>query len=380
MNRLRVKIYGDNHIILRRLYSKKINIYNIEYSENECIYTIDYCDLDKIPFDNKVLSFMGLKGTIRYILHHKHFLLSILLSIFLMFILSNVVVSIEVIHNDKEIREIIEEELYENGVHPLTFKKSYSYLQEVKKRIKSKYPSKIEWLEIIDDGMKYTIRVEERIITHKEDNLPYCDIVSKKEAIVLSSKVTAGQKAVNYNDFVKKGSILVDGRIKFNESIKSYVCADAVVYGNTWYTVNVSVPYEHETKNYTGRISNNISFVYGSKRTALLKVHFNNYYIEKKELINIGRLSIIKEKNLEYISEKSKYTYEEAYEKALSLGRDKIKTNLPSNAIIIDEKVLQTNNYDSIIEMDIFYSVKEIISERIEKNIEEEGKTDDITR
>lgn len=381
MNKIKVRIIGDNHIILRRLYSRNINVYDIQYNGNSNVYTIDYNDLDRVPFDKEVISFLGIKGFLVLILSNKHFLISLLISILIMLGASNLIVSVEVIHNNKEIRTIVLEELYENGIHPFTFKKNFNDLQTIKKNIYDKYPKAIEWLEIMNSGMKYIVRVEERIIT-KENNKPlYCDIVSKKDATILSSKVKSGQEAVGYNDFVKKGSILVDGKIKFNESIKSYVCADAIIYGNTWYTVNVSVPFVHEEKKYTGRTSSNISFLYGSKRTPVLKVHFNNYDIEKSEFLNIGNLSIWKEKNLEYKLEKKKYTYEEAYEQALLLGRDKIKTNLPSNATILDEKVLQTNTYDSIIEMNLFYSVKEIISEQIEKEIvEEEGKADVITR
>ena len=381
MNKIRIRIFEDNHYVLRRLYSKGINIYKIQSDDKGYIYTIDSDDLNKIPFDFNVVSFMGLKGILYYINLHRHFIISILLSVTLMIVFSNIVISVEVIHSDKRVREIITDELYDAGIHPFTFKKSYDYLQEVKEKIKEKYPKDIEWLEIIRDGMKYTVRVEERIITDKVELPPYCDVISTKDAIVLSSKITSGQAVTAYNDFVKKGSTLISGKITFNENTKSYVCADGVVYGNTWYTVSISVPYTYEIKNYTGKKSRNISFIYGSKRTPIFKVHFDKYDVEEKTLLKIGRLTITHDTNLEYHVSKKIYTYDEVKEEAKKLGLEKMKTNLPSDAIIMDEKVLQTSNYDSIIEMDIFYSVKEIISKQVEKDkSEEEGKTNEITR
>lgn len=380
-NKIKIKILDDDHFVLRRLYSCHVNIYNIDYTPNGTIYTIDIEDLEKVPFDINIISFFGIKSLIYHIKKHKHFFISIFISIAMIIISSHMIISVEVIHNDKKIRELIEDSLYDNGIHPFMFKKSYSELQKIKDKIRASYKENIEWLEIIDEGMKYTVRVEERIITKKEEIPNYCDIVSTKDAIVLSSKVTSGQEVVDYNDFVKKGSTLVSGKVLFNEQTKNYVCANATVYGNTWYTVNVSSPLEHEVKNYTGRHSTNISFLYGSKRAPILKVHFENYDIEKKVLLQIGRLTIYREKNLEYISTKEKYSYDEAYKNAILMGREKMKVNLPSTATILDEKVLQTNSYDSIIEMDIFYSVKEIISKQVEKDIqEEEGKLDEFTR
>jgi len=369
-NLVRVKLYEDNHYIIRRLSNKGINIYNIEYFESGNIYTIDLHDLDRLPVDTEVLSFNGFRGLILKIKYNIHFIIALLLSILLMIFMSFIVVRVDVVHNDKHIRELLQDELDEYGIHPLTIKKSFGELQQIKKNIKDKYPEDIEWFEIIDDGMKYTVRVEERIITKEEEKSPYCDIESVKDAIVLSSKVRDGQTQVDAGDMVKKGSILVSGAIKFNDEIKSYTCADADVYGNSWYTVNVSIPYNYTDKLYSGKTKFNIAFEYGSKRTSIFKIHFKEYDTKRKALLSIGKFTLYKEKSREYTSIKKKYSESDAYDIALELGRKKILTNLDETASILDEKVLQSNTYDSIIEMDIFYSVKELIGKQIEKQIE----------
>lgn len=366
MNKVRIKILEDSHFVIRRLVSKNINIYDIKYGSDGITYTIDYDSLDSIPFDYEIISFNGIKKLIYLVNSNKHFLICILISIFLIIFSSNIIVSIDVVHNDSKVRELILDELYENNVHPIMFKKTYSELQTIKKNIKEKYRDKIEWLEIIDNGMNYTIKVEKRIINKKEDKPLSCDIVSDKDAVIISSEVTSGEGLVEYNDYVKKGSVLISGTIKKGEEVKGTVCADGVVYGNTWYTINVSVPLKKQEKEYTGKKKGNISFEYGSTYTPLFKVHFDKYEFVNKKIFSIGRFTLYKSKALEYKEKEMLRSVEEAKKEAVNLGRKKIVDNLDKSASILYEKVLQSHEYNSIIDMEIFYSVKEIISRKVE--------------
>lgn len=379
MNRVEILVFEDEHFALRRLYARGINVYNIENN----VYTVDEKDLDKISLDYEIINYSGIKKLKYKIKSNIHFLIALILSIALLFLASSMVVSINVIHSDKHIREIIKEELYDYGVHPFMLKKSFDELQEIKNHIKDDYPENIEWLEIIDEGMKYTVRVEERIITREEEKPTYCDIVSKSNAIVLTSKVSSGQSLTVQNDFVKPGDILISGAVKFNDNVKSYVCAEAEVYGNTWYTVSVSIPYNYEKKTYTGKEHKNISFEFGSNRTSIFKVHFDEYDTERKAIFSIGRLTIYREIDKEYTKNVEVYSEEEIREEALKKGRSEILNNLDDKAIILNEKVLQTETFDSIIEMDIFYSVKEIIGRQEVREIpntsEEVTGNDELT-
>lgn len=382
-DKIKIKIFEDAHYTIKYLYRKHINVYNIEYSKSGNIYTVDASALDKLnPEEIEVISYMGVKGFLFKIKRHRHFIISIILSIILMFLLSNIVIDIDVIHSDKEIRTLLEEELQSNGIHPFMIKKSFNKLQEIKEKIKDKHPDKIEWFEIESVGMKYIVRVEERIITEDKEEKSYCDVISNKDAIVLSSQVSSGQNKVTENDYVKKGSTLISGSVTFNEENKAYTCADGVVWGNTWYTVSVSVPLKHKTKIYTKNTQKNIGIEIGSKLYEIFKVHLDKYDTDKKKIFSFGNFAVYSETSKEYKTVEKEYTENEATDEALKLGREKLYLNLDKDASILSEKVLQTNQYDSIIEMDIFYSVKEIISEQVEREIpkEEEGvKSDEST-
>ncbi len=376
MSKVRIKLFEDNHYSLKFLYRKKIDVYNIEYSNDGNIYTIEEKDLEKLELDNpEILSYKGIRSLFIKLKRNLYFLISIVLAIFVMCISSRVVINVNIVHSNKDIRALVEDELYDLGIKPFIFKKSFSELQKIKEKIKNDYPENIEWLEIVDDGMRYTVRVEERIITEDEEEKPYCDIVSTKDAVVLNIVSSKGQSVVGQNDLVKKDSTLISGQIMFNESVKSHVCAQGEVYGNTWYRVNISVPYEHETKEFSGKSKSNVGFEYGSTYGRVFKVHYSEYEVAKKKIFSLGSFAIYKEKVSEYQTKKDEYTEEEALEKALEEAREKLLLKLDKNATILNEKVLQSSTYDSIINVEVFYSVKELIGKRVEREIQiEEGK------
>lgn len=378
MNRIRVRILEDGHYTIKMFYRKGINVYNIDYCKDGNVYTICERDLEKLDLDEvEILSYKGFKSIFYKILRHRHFILATILSLLLVFLASHVIVDVNVIHSDKGVRSLVEDELFDAGIKQFIVKKSFSEIQKIKEKIKKKHPKEIEWLEIIDDGMKYTVRVEERIITKEKEKPNYCNVVSKRDAVVLSSVTSSGQDLVTNNQFVKKGEVLISGEVKFNEEVKSHVCASGDVYGNTWYRVSISMPYRHEVKNYTGKTKSNVGFEFGSVYDRIFKVHFDAYDVEKKRIFKLGKFALYKEKIKEYTSEEVSYKEEEVLEQALKTAREKLEIKLDKNASILSEKVLQSSTYDSIISVDIFYAVKELIStqvveEYVEKSDEEE--------
>ncbi len=381
MNKIRIKLFDDNQYSIKYLYRKKVNVYDIEYRDSGNIYTILEDDLDKIWVNSlEVVSYRGYKNFLYKLKANRHFLIAIFISIALLVFFSNIIMNVTVIHSDKDIRTLVLDELYDRGVKPFIFKKSFSELQDIKKKIKDEYKDDIEWLEIIDEGMKYTVRVEERIITKEESEPQYCDIVSTKDAVVLSAVSSKGQTIVAPTDLVKKDSVLISGQIKFNESVKSHVCAKGEVYGNTWYRVSISVPLNHEVKEYTGLKKRNIGLEYGSSYMRIFRVHLDEYEVEKKKLFSIGRFAIYKESVKEYKTNTEIYNENEAKEEALKQAKEKMQMKLDDKATIIDEKVLQSDIYNSIISLSVFYSVKEPIGKRVIRDVTMDESLDDIAK
>ena len=374
-----ILILDDSNHVIKFLLNRKIEIYNINVTDAGKVYTIKASDIDRIPFDTKVVGYRGIKEVLCMINKNKFFLIGVILSIVEMYIFSHIIIEVNVLHNDREIRELLYEELEDSGIHQFIFKKSFNNLQKIKAKIKENNKDQIEWLEIIDRGMKYEVRVERRKETRTDSEKKYCDIVSLKDAVITNSLVYKGQAVADVNDFVKKGSLLVSGEIKFNEETKTYTCADAEIYGNTWYNINVKMPYKHSIKVYTGNKMTNFSIKYKDNDKTLFKTHYEMFDTIKKKLFGIGNLAFYKNTQKEYKILSKEYSLEELIKASLKEARKKLKEKVGEKASIIDEKVLQTDEYDSIIVMDIFYSIKEPISKSVDREIPLERMQSDGT-
>lgn len=373
MNKVLIRLPGYDKYAINYLRRRDIDILNITYQKDGNVYTIYESDVEKLDIDLiEVVSYRGSKRIISSIKNNLHLLIATFVSVAIMSLISNVVVEVEVIHSNKDVRVLIEDELYDRGVKSFIFKKTFDQLQAIKDDIRAMHPEEIEWLEINDEGMKYVVRVEERIITKPIEESPYCNVISTKDARVISAVAKKGQTTVLPNDFVKKDSILISGKITMGEKTKSHVCALGDVYGNTWYRVSISVPLNHTHKNYTGKEKSNVGFEFGSTYKRIFKVHFDEYDVEKKKLLALGKFALYKEKVLEYTEDDEFYSEEEALEEALKQAREKLLIKLDVGAEIEDEKVLQSSTYDSIINVEIFYSVREIIGRQVEATIEPE--------
>ena len=114
-NKLKIRITGKTKkYLLNEIIKNKINIYNLEEKEN--IYEIiidkkDYKDLLNIKTTNKlkIVERIGLNKHMNFIKNNYIILIFILLGVLLNILLSNLVLDIEVIHSNKEIKKIIKE-------------------------------------------------------------------------------------------------------------------------------------------------------------------------------------------------------------------------------------------------------------------------------
>ena len=256
MKKIKVQIKGKEKFIIKLLKGLKIDIYDIKYINEKSIYLINFDDLKKIPKSLILSQSDTLKDRL---FRHKEFIISIITGIVLIIFLSHIIVNVKIMNNDKNIRTIMQKELKKYGVKPFTIRKKYEDLKQIKKQIISDYKNIFEWIEIEPRGMVYIVRIEKRIITKEKRKDYYCDIISTKDAIIRSIESFNGQNRLYVNDYVLKGETIISGDIISNEEVKSKVCADGTVIGNTWYNVNIKYPRYHMKKIYTKKKSYNIA-------------------------------------------------------------------------------------------------------------------------
>jgi len=140
--------------------------------------------------------------------------------------------------------------------------------QLTKHRMLSKLPQ-LSWIGVNRSGCKLNILVTERTVFHDEkEKIPAANIIASRDATLSELIVSEGMKLCKVGDSVKKGQILVSGFEDYGLFLKA-VCAEAEIYGQTWYSGMLATPLKTRRKCYTGRSWKEYSLIIGRKRINL---------------------------------------------------------------------------------------------------------------
>ncbi len=377
-------IYIKAHVrnknrILMKLYKTRINVYDV-VSRGDLLY-IKVLESDYKRIKKQIVTAKFYYVTDSGIFRLKKMItplrgVAVLAFLFFVYFLSHVIVQVDVVHSNKEIRTLVKNSLETYGIHFLSFKKDYNELQEIKSQILATYKDKLEWIEIESIGMKYVVRIEERIINNYQEEEKYCHIVASKSGIVSNVQTTKGEVLVHDGEYVAEGDILVTGIISYNEEVRENVCAAGSIYAEVWYETSVSLPKNYSNKTRTGKKRINFALETDSGRHKILRSRLSNYETEEKVLFQFFDWTFYKYTEYEVEEEALEYTLEEGVEKALSLADEKINATLKSPEVIHERKVLKKSINDSTIEVELFYAVIENITKVEEFSVteaEEEG-------
>lgn len=382
----KIKIIGKNpKRFLNYLIKMHINLLDIEYDNDYVyikIYESDYNKIVDIKTSYKFeivkrYGIVGLKYIIRF---HLVFLICCFIGFIILNILSNICFSIEVVHNNRELRNLIINDMNKYGIKKYGFVVGYNKKEAIANKILNNHKDKLEWLEITRVGVKYIVNLEERIIDKDIHNNNLQNIVAKKKGIIKKIDASNGEVVRKVNEFVNKGDIIISGNITKNEKVKDQTHAEGIVYAETWYKARVVIPLKYRKE------------VLLNKSRYLIKMKFNNhsvalfnsykYYSDKKLLSLNNRLlpfniSLVKRYKKKVIS--YDFDYKEALEKALLISGNKIEEKLDMDEYIISKKVLKKRRKNSTIEVEVFFRVYENITKasNLAKMTEEDYKRQD---
>ena len=369
---IKIKITGRNiNNFLKRIIRNNINIIKvipISYKEMDLI--IDYKDLDKIEklktiYNIKIIRYYGKLRILKRIKKNIFILSFLLIGLFLVYILSNLILSIEVIHSNNNIIKLVENELEENGIKKYHFALSYDEVEKVKKKILEDNKDSLEWLEIIKEGTKYIVRVEERIINNVPDDNNIYDIVASKGAVIKSIYAKSGEKIRDVNTYVKKGDIVISSKIILPNNEIITKSADGKIIGEVWYSARVEFPYVYNEIKYTGNKKKVLVFNFLNKRISIFD--FNKYKTFDKNIKyifnnNIIPISLIYEHEYETKVINDIYTYDTAREKAILIAKEKLLNKYSSIIDITDIKIINEEDMTSKIVIDLFITCDEDIT------------------
>lgn len=373
---IKIKITGKNpNYFLNELINRNINIYNLVKTNNYLIIIISYSDYLKVlkiktTYKIKVLRKYGILRIKELLKRYLFFIIFSILGIIINIILSNMIFDVEVIHPSKEIINLVEKDLKELGISKYKFKKN---IKSIKEKILEKEKDKIEWIEIEKIGTKYIVRVEERKLNKKEEICNPRNIVSKKEAIILEIKSSSGEIVKKINDYVSKDEVIISGIIHNKEDIVSKKCAEGIVYGETWYKINLSIPKDYSIEELTDKFSLGLNIKLFNKDLNINSKYKtykrNNIYTLHSNIIPI---SINFTKYLETKIIRKIYTVNNIDEIAIKLSEKEMNKRLRKDEEILSKKVLKKSINNSKIEIEVFLKVKEDITSYQKINTKEE--------
>ncbi len=384
MNKYRISIKGKNkESFLKFLITRKIDLYNIVLTKEELKITVSEEDYKKVLkykglHEIKILNTYGILK-IKYLKNkYKYIIMSFTLMILIIVFLSNLILKIEVVHQNEDIRNLILEDLNEYGLKKYNLKIDYKKKEEIKNKILEKEKDKIEWLEIDNIGTKYIVRVEERKIKEEKVDNTKRNIVSKKEAMILEIKSSNGEIVKKKYDYVQKGETIISGTIKNKDKEVAKVKAEGKVYGEVWYNVNITLPTHYHEETRTGKVKRSLSL-------RIVNLNFpktNNKSFETEDIVllndNLLPIKLVLEKSYKLKIIDKRFTINNSDKEALKIAENRLLKKLDDDSTILYKKVLKKTINNSTIIVDVFFKVKEDITDYSEISDEiKEGEQDE---
>lgn len=367
-----IKVSGKNiENYIRKLVRNKVKIYNLKKIDYKTIIVEldynEYLTINKTIYEIEIIKYKGKTRLINIFKKYKYLFISLIIGYILLKVLLNMIFEIDIVHTDPLIRKIVKNELKSNGVVKYSKQLSFDKLESIEKLITNNNRNTIEWIEIIKTGCKYTVRIEERIKNSLINNNKIYNVVSSKDAVIKKIVAYNGEIVKTNNQYVKKGEVIISSNITFNGNIKNVVSAKGLVYGETWYKINVSYPLTYTEELVTNKTNKALVFSLFNSNIELNKKFKNkrvkNNYLYKN---NILPIYISLQNQREVIKSTKKLDYNDAYKEALKLAHNKISKKLDKEEYIIYEKCLKISKKDSTINLEVFYSIYEDITKYVE--------------
>ena len=380
-NYIKVKLEGKNvNNYIKWLIKQKINIINlkiIKYNELEIIIEYkNYSILSKYSKTYKItiLEKYGKLKLIEIIKKNAIKLICIIFAIIFLNILSNTIFSVDIIYNDKQLVELLKNELSKYNIKKYSFKKNYKYLTKVKEKILKENKDKLEWIEIEESGTKYIVKIVERKKEIIKKEYEFQSIVAKKNAIITSIKSSSGENVKTVNQIVKKGETIISGIIQKPDGTNIYLKSKGNVYGEVWYKIEIEYPLYYQEEKVTGKNKQVITLKALNYSIALFPYKkYKQFQTFSKTLLenNLLPLKIQKEALHEVNIKEEIYTIEEATNKAIEKAKKKLLEKNNQINSFKNVQILEKQNLNSKIKLIIFVSAIEDITDIVEINKEE---------
>jgi len=380
MNKVKIRVDDNSYKLINYLINNNIYYESLLFMNNYYILDVCFNDYKKISrrYNTIIIKYYGSVGLKHYFLVNKYMFISFIISMFILYLLSNTIFDIKINSDDKNIIKILNNELKNNGIYKYKKKKDFEELQLIKNKILENNKNYLEWIEIKSKGCIYIIEVTPRIINNEEkEKLDKSSIYASNDGVIKYISVENGTRIVDINDYVHKGDLLISGNVFKDEKIIYSTNAKGKVYAEVWYLVKASIPFNYSKYEPTNKIINHYYLEIFSKKFTIMG-KYDSSYVKSKTYTIINKpylfFKLYKEVKTEYKNIEYSIDEKDAYNKALEEATNKIKSTLKSDEYIIGKKVLKKDVNSSKMVIEVFFKIYKDISHT--SNIEIVGEID----
>ena len=318
---------------------------------------------------------MGLPFVFNKYKKRKVFFILLLLVLVILLISSNYIWNIEIIGDSEINKNEIIEELKNKGLS-IGIAKNKLDVKNVINDIRMERED-IAWMGIDIKGTNAIVEIvktDEKPEIVKSDE--YCNIISEKSGIITKINVSNGTAKVKIGDIVKKGDVLVEGKLEGKYTDPIYVHATADIEIKTWYSIRKNFEYKQVIEQRTGNSETKYSIKINNLQINLYKVlsKFENYDTinENKKLSLFSNfylpVEIIKQENYEKEYKTVQYSKEELKKKSINELEEELNKQINDEKNILDRYVnIKENN--SYIDVELVYEVLESVGTKEKINL-----------
>lgn len=298
----------------------------------------------------KILERYGFHFWIKQQAKRKIFMTGPFFCLFLLWFLSRFLWSVEVTGNQQLTEDMIQDFLQKQGVHYGMFLSEIP-TKDIKANLRQEYDN-INWVSVSIEGTKLSIRMKENDVEEVKEPIftGGTNIIAQEDGLVESIFVRTGTAKVKEGDEVKKGDVLIEGKISIpdeNGNLKreEYCEADGDIWLIYSVPINETLEWKYEKKEYSGLEEVRYYIETGEEKWGvdIRKVPFLKYDVieERKQARLLGNIpipiTICKRIYRDYNIVDKKYT-EEQGKSIINHNFNKIITSLEEKGVHIMKK------------------------------------------
>ncbi len=374
---VRVEITGKYvELFLNRCIENNIHIWKvkrIDHNTISCYFSLrDRQNIRKLLRRTGCkLSFKerrGLPFILKKLKSRKGIVAGLTFCLFVILMCSNMIWSIKINGASPELEHQVRQALQQEGIRKGKLIFFLPSEQAIQQSI-TEQTEDVTWIGVKRLGTQYSFEIVEKSFPEEKPALNPRNLIAKKKAIIHKMFVEQGQAIVSEQDYVKKGELLVTGKIG-TEDHEKIVPAKATVLGEVWYLSQVTIPLESKVVTNTGKKVNR-HYLHIGKLQIPIWGFSKEQYKQKETLVDEKSFYFIKWKlPIKYVNKseleveeiKRERTKKQAVDKAIEMTEQALKRKLSKDAEINGKKVLQEKIDSGKVNVKIHYQVIEDIA------------------